>query len=74
MNNTSYFKRNRRTLHTIKKILTEYNLLECYNENSEKIYKNENILLWENRKFILLRSLSQNDQSTFLNIKKELLG
>ena len=75
MNEISYFANNKKTSSLAKRIVTKYDLEECYsNKKDKQVYINDNLLFCVNKRYIFMRSLNINSNDDYWAIRKELMG
>lgn len=69
MNSALYLVRNKNSESRISSLIQKYDLELCYDTKTEKVLKNENILLLLKKKYIFLRVFT-GDSEMFSEIKQ----
>ena len=74
MNNTLYLERNPHVDMQLKKLTETQGLVLCYRNRKQRIFKNEKVLVAENKKYIFLRVFSEDDSAFFSKIYEHMIG
>lgn len=69
MDNALYLLRSKSSEGKISSLIQKYNLEFCYDTKTEKVLKNENMLLLLKKKYIFLRVLTE-DSNLFSEVKQ----
>lgn len=74
MNNTIYIERNARVDKQLNKFVETQGLVLCYQDKTQRILKNEKLIVSQKRKYIFLRVFSDGNSLSATNIYQYLVG
>lgn len=74
MNNSIYIERNPRVDMQLNKFVEAQGLVLCYRDKTQRILKNEKLIVAQKKKYIFLRIFSEKDSLSVSNIYQYLVG
>lgn len=74
MSNTLYIPRNRHVDKQLSKLADIQGLVVCYRDKSQRILKNEKLVVSQKKKYIFLRVFSGEDTHSISSIYQYLVG
>ncbi len=73
MSSAIFIPCNKKVLQNIEKTIQQYGLFECYTNQNERIFKNNDFMLLEKRKYIFLKAFSIEDYNIIQQVEATLL-